>query len=275
MATCPDMLFTRRILKTHLRFWITNYRVDAWAIDLNLFFVLAMGRSGTCFLAHLLDRAEGAHVIHEPVGEDFIAYQHAFHDADAAHRYVRCFRKKEIYLRERPLEIETYGEVNSSLRRHARALAGAFPNAALLHLVRDGRDVVRSMSARRTMTPEDKNTRTIRPHPDDRWASQWEHMDRFARLCWYWQVDNAYLRQNIGRTVQFEALLSSYDYLCEHLLEPVGLQLPPSVWEEAVNRPRNVTKEHAMPPWEQWTPAQKRTFRAICGEEMRKNGYDF
>lgn len=265
------------MLKTYLRFWITNRRVDAWAREVNVFFVLALGRSGTAFLAHLLNQVAGAHVVHEPIGEDFIAHQHAFHDPDAARRYVRRFRKKDVFLRTRSAQppMTTYGEVNSALRRHARALADAFPGAALFHLVRDGRDVVRSMSARRTMTPEDKNTSMIRPRPDDPWADQWAQMDRFARLCWYWQVENAYLRQNIERTVQFEAVLASYDYFCEHLLEPAGLQLPPSVWEEAVNRPRNVTKEHALPPWEQWTPAQKETFRAICGEEMRKNGYEF
>lgn len=264
------------MLKTHLQFWITNRRVDAWAETVNVFFVLALGRSGTSFLAHLLNQAPGAHVVHEPIGEDFMAYQEAYHDPKAAEGYVKRFRKKEIYLRARRLQtMGTYGEVNSALRRHARALTGAFPKATLFHLVRDGRDVVRSMSARRTMTPEDKNTSAIRPRPGDPWADEWEKMDRFARLCWYWQVENAYLRRSVERTVHFEALLDSYDYLCAHVLEPAGLQLPASVWEKAINRPRNVTQEHAMPPWEKWTPAQKETFRAICGDEMRKNGYDF
>ncbi|MFW6070645.1 MAG: sulfotransferase, partial [bacterium] len=180
------------MLKTHLQFWITSRRVDAWSEKVNVFFVLAIGRSGTSFLAHLLDQAPGAHVVHEPIGEDFMAYQEAFHDPDAARSYVHRFRKKEIYLRARAVQMEhmeAYGEVNSALRRHARALAAAFPDAVLFHLVRDGRDVVRSMSARRTMTPEDKNTNAIRPRPGDPWAGKWEQMDRFARLCWYWQVE--------------------------------------------------------------------------------------
>lgn len=271
------MRLDRRILRTKLHFWISNRRIDRWAESVNVFFVLAMGRSGTFFLSQLLDRAERARVFHEPTGSDFIAHQDAFHDPGAAVRYIQRFRKKEIYLRARTIQMdqmETYGEVNSALRRHARALADAFPNAVLIHLIRDGRDVVRSMSARRTMTPKDKNTAMIRPRPGDPWAKQWEEMDRFARLCWYWQAENGYLRRTIsGPAVHFESILASYASFREQILEPLDLQVDRESWRKAVERPRNPTNRHRLPPWEEWSEDRQQTFRAICGEEMRKNGY--
>lgn len=265
----------RERLWTRLHFWVRERQVDEWAERTNIFFVLALGRSGTTFLAHLLDKAPEAAIFHEPVHADFGAYRRAFHEPASTMEYVNTFRKKEIYLRVRGKPLETYGEVNSVLRRHAVALQAAFPNSTLIHLIRDGRDVIRSMMARKTMGPADRNTEGIRPRPGDKYAEAWEEMDRFAQLCWYWQVENAYLRRNVGHRVQLEALLAGYDYFCEHLLEPVGLQLPAAIWKEAVDRPRNVTTDHVMPPWEEWTSARKETFRAICGEEMRKNGYDF
>lgn len=262
------------MLMVYLQPWLTNRRVDSWAKKRKLFFVLAIGRSGTSFLAHLLSSPAGTHVFHEPVGEDAAAYLEAFHEPAAAFRYIHRFRKKEIYLRARPLEPETYGEVNSLLRRHAPALSHAFPAATIVHLVRDGRDVVRSMSARRTMRPADKNTRGIRPHEDDPLAASWETMDRFARLCWYWKTENAYLREHTERTVQFEALLSSYDYLQEKLLRPLKIELPCTLWERATSRPKNVTEEHALPPWSAWSHDRQETFKAICADEMKEYGYE-
>jgi hypothetical protein len=260
--------------KTLIQFWIGDRRINDWSRRANLFFVLAIGRSGTTFLSRLLSKASGVAVYHEPVREDFWAYRQAFHDESKAYTYFRLFRKRDIFLRGRAARADTYGEVNSLLRRHAIAIQQSFPKAVLLHLIRDGRDVVRSMMARKTMTPIDRNTKGIRPHAEDRWSAEWDKMDRFARLCWYWQVENTYLRKAVGSTVQFEQLLASYDYFRERLLAPCGLELPRSEWQNAVYVPVNATAKHRIGRWEEWSDARKATFLAICGEEMALNGYD-
>lgn len=265
--------YWREILPVKLRFWVSGRAVEAWSESTDLFFILGSGRSGTTFLANLLNKATEAHVVHEPIRADFVAYRHAFHDANAAERYVKQFRKKEMYLRAHGRPHTVYGEVNSLLRRHASALQQAFPDATLLHLVRDGRDVVRSMMARRTLLPDDPGTIGIRPTESDRWAEEWEEMNRFARLCWYWQVDNAYLRQTIGQTKQFEKILESYDYFNSEILVPCGLTISHSLWQEAVKNPSNATEQHQLPSWGAWSEAQQRIFLRICGNEMRKCGY--
>jgi hypothetical protein len=267
------MLPSRRIIFTKLHLWIRGRQFDEWSAQINLFFILATGRSGTNFLASVLDQAPGATVVHEPVPEDFRAYTAAFYSENAASRYIQGFRRKEIYLRMHRSQHESYGEVNSVLRRHANALQQAFPKANVVHLVRDGRDVVRSMMARRTMTDQDRHTAKIHPHSDDPWYSRWDHMDRFARLCWYWQVENRYLRETIARTVRLESLISNYDYFRQNLLVPCSLNLPASVWENSINLPANATKEHRMPPWPEWGHSRQQTFLDICGEEMTYNGY--
>lgn len=273
-STLRDVHLSRYLVKTILKFWISDREIDEWASSKKIFFVLTIGRSGTKLLADLLDEAPGAYVVHEPVTEDFQAYQDAFHGEEEARGYIQRFRKKDIYLRCRDKEINTYGEVNSLLRRHCNASRQAFPNAIFIHLIRDGRDVVRSMMSRKTMTSDDPNTRRIYPKEGDPWKSQWPEMTRFERLCWYWQVENCYLRNSIGDTVQLERLVSDYDYFRENLLDRLGLIIPRETWEEAVDVPKNVTKRYQIPSWSDWPDDKMKAFKMICEEEMRRNGYE-
>ncbi len=244
-----------------------------WASSKNIFFVLAIGRSGTKFLAELLATDESAYIVHEPVKEDFQAYQNAFYNNAKARDYIERFRKKEIYLRARGKQIDTYGEVNSVLRRHYNALNEAFPQANFIHLIRDGREVVRSMFSRKTMTSEDPNTRLIHPKKEDPWRKQWPTMTRFERLCWYWQVENHYLRNSIGYTVQFKKLISSYNYFKEKVLDILQLNIKEDVWRLAINTPKNTTKRYLISHWSDWDNKRKEAFEKICGTEMKENGY--
>lgn len=118
----------------------------------------------------------------------------------------------------------------------------------------------------------------MRMHPigDDPWKSSWQKMDRFARVCWFWQEENRRLRTSIGKTVQFEKILSNYEYFCNEVLTPCGVYIEKRNWEAAVATPRNTTTgDFSMPKWDQWTPEQQKTFREVCGEEMEKCGYTF
>jgi hypothetical protein len=114
----------------------------------------------------------------------------------------------------------------------------------------------------------------IQPHAGEPYADEWEKMDRFERLCWYWQVENQYLREIIDRTVQFEKLLHSYEYFCNELLTPIGLTLSRDRWSQAVDTPKNVTVKHIVPHWTQWEPEKMSSFLRICGQEMKEYSYD-
>ena len=170
------------LLKLRVIFSITDKDFNEWAKSQRIFFILAIGRSGTKFLANLLNQAPGALVVHEPIETDFRAYQVAFHNPEKSKDHTQSFRSKEIYLRVRKKKILTYGEMNSLLRRHVTALRDAFVNSQFIHLIRDGRDVIRSMTARKTMTAEDLNTRDIYPKERDPWKLKWSTMSRFKKL---------------------------------------------------------------------------------------------
>lgn len=264
---------SKKIIETKLKFWHSSKKVNRWINDKQIFFILGIGRSGTQFFSQLLDKSKNAYVVHEPVRSDFRAYKEAFFNERKAYKYFKTFRKKEIYLRVKLNNMEVYGEVNSVIRRHCKAIRELFPKANIFHIVRDGRDVVRSMMARKTMTDEDQNTKNIRPIEGDPWFENWTEMNRFDKLCWYWDVENRYLHKNIDITIHFEQLISNYEYFNEKLLEPLNLEIPKEVWEREVKTPKNITKKYTIPHWNTWNPVKLESFNKICGETMKKLGY--
>lgn len=253
-------------------FGIKNDEVNEFFRNKKNFFILSMGRSGTKWLSTLLDKNPKAIVFHEPFPEA-IPYQLAFKSAEAGYKYILEFRRKYIYLRIRNLDATFYGEVNGYLRRHVKALKKTFPNATFIHLVRDGRDVVRSMYSRETMLPGAVGTRMIFPHKNDPYYGKWNTMSRFEKLCWYWTVENKYIRINIGKTVQFEKMLTNYKYFKKNVLEPLNLDISNTIWLEAKRQPKNISKTYKLPYWTKWTFKMRQTFEQICGEEMSACGY--
>jgi hypothetical protein len=253
--------------------WASQDQLEKWISNWKFFFILGFGRSGTSFMANLLDQAQGAYVFHEPVLEDFYAHLKAHYNSKDAEKYMQGFRKKEIYTRMRHVNAGMYGEVNGHLRCHAKAIKKTFPEAVIIHLVRDGRDVVRSHMSRKTMTISNPFSMQMHPAQSDPWKERWPQMDRFSRMCWYWQEENARLRSAIGKTVQFEKILSSYEYFHDEILEPCHINVDKKTWQAAVASPRNITSNFQMQKWEEWPLEQQKAFREICGDEMIKCGY--
>jgi len=124
------------------------------------------------------------------------------------------------------------------------------------------------------MTIRDPLSLMVYPDNTDPWKIHWHEMDRFARICWYWKEENRRLRTSIGKTVNFEKILASYEYFQSQVLEPCGIYVEKEVWKASIRTPRNTTKKFSMPKWDQWTPEQQKTFREICGEEMKQCGYE-
>ncbi len=263
------------IKKRFSTIWVTQNQLEKWMGHWKFFFILGFGRSGTSFMANLLNQAPGAYVFHEPVLEDFYAHLKAHYSPADAERYMRGFRKREIYTRMRHVDSGIYGEVNGHLRCHAKAIKNVFSEAVVIHLVRDGRDVVRSHMSRGTMTINNPFSMQIHPAQSDPWKERWREMDRFSRMCWYWQEENARLRSSVGKTVQFEKILSDYEYFCSEILEPCHISIDKKDWEVAIASPRNTTSNFQMQKWDDWTPEQQKVFREICGDEMAKCGYTF
>ena len=248
-------------------------RIDALLSGQKLFFIVGMGRSGTTFLANLLRRAPGASVYHETKG-DSNALVEAYWDLRKGEKYIQGTRKRLIAARVMQSHCQVYGEVNSLLRFHVDALRN-LGSPIILHLVRDGRNVVRSGMNRNTFTPADKRmTGRLRPHIGDPYDNRWNTMDRFARMCWYWASTINYLLQLQVPTVRFEDLIGSYEQFKNQILEPLGLEISREHWQGEIRKPKNATEQKTFPVWEDWTLEQKCQFLEICGNTMLALRYE-
>lgn len=265
-------LLVERVLNS-LRFWIDRTDVEAWFARRHVFFVSGMGRSGTKFLSELLDMDRTAAVFHEPVAEDFEAIVEAQHDREAARTYIEEFRIERMYRLVRDRDVTTYGEVNSALRYHMGELAEAFPDARLVHLVRDGRDVVRSIMNRRHYTGGGEGHHSLVPSPATAIGESWESMGRFEKVCWLWADAVDRVEDHTSRRVQLEGLVADYDYFRDQIERYLDLEIGRKAWRRHTERPTNVTQSHSFPHWRDWGGTRQERFEEICGDQMRRVGY--
>ncbi|MBC8484726.1 MAG: hypothetical protein H8D45_01630 [Bacteroidetes bacterium] len=68
--------------------------------------------------------------------------------------------------------------------------------------------------------------------------------------------------------------MSDYDYFVERILKPLCLKIPPELWQEAVEKPVNVSSRSTFPHWPDWDHSLKEKFVRICGDEIVANGYE-
>lgn len=250
--------------------------IDEWYRSIQLFFGLGIVRSGTTFLANLLNREiPNTITLHEAVIDDYWSYRRAFYSETEALRYVRTFRRNEIFLRLRGTQIRAYGEINPFLRRHAVALKKVFPDAHLFHVIRDGRDVVRSIMSKGYFGTKDPVFRPlIHPPEPSPYAQRWSSMTRFEKVCWLWAEENRYLRENIPTTVRFECLVRDYEYFRARLLEPISAHIGVETWSRYCREAHNPSPAQTFPHWRSWNREQRCVFSEICGTEMEVNGYE-
>lgn len=257
---------------------------------MRFFFIVAMGRSGTHFLSSLLASDPRAVVHHEPGRQD--PQLHLLRHADPSNRALDASLEERFEpLLAAAAGKEIYGETNSYLRFQIDWLRQRF-DPAFVHLIRDGRNYVRSAWTRPAYTPYEIEG-PILPADDDSYAARWSEMDRFQRLCWSWLHTNAFIEARVDQRVRFEDLLRDYDVFRDRVLRPTGLQVDRETWEREVGRPRNTSVEYrlknrlrrmlrgkaimpeiaALPCWPEWSEERQSQFWEICGEMMERYGY--
>ena len=240
--------------------------------EVKKFFVVGLGRSGTSFVAHLLNELPGCAIFHE-VFSDRDALVEAYWSPISAANYLSGFRGRLISARILKTKCELYGEVNSYLRYHVDALRVLW-NPKLFHLVRDGRPVVRSMMNRQTFTEKDsRHSGQLLPSSSDPFAKAWPNMDRFEKACWLWMDTNKRLLGYNLPLIRFEDITQSYEEATSQVFAPLGKNLPINRWQELVRMPINISNNDLFPDWKDWTSEQKKTFEKICGNVMHSLGY--
>lgn len=256
---------------------------------MKFFFITGLGRSGTAFLANLLNMSINATVFHEPCKEDYqlLPLSYYFPNQEIIDNLIdiRFERITKGIIHEKG----TYGEVNSLLRYNINNLKRKF-DPKLILIIRDGRDFVKSAYGRLLYTGFDTHL-PIYPKPNDPYSSKWSRMTRFQKICWYWHSTNEYLHPLIENHVQFEKIVEDYDYFDKNILKFIGLDFNKVIYFKLKDKRQNATpkldikkslkkllgretfKIESLKSWKDWDSELTDQFNEICGETMKKFGY--
>jgi hypothetical protein len=243
---------------------------------LRFIIITGMGRSGSTFLAELLNHAANAEARHEYLaGKHFLSLSY-YHPG---HPYL----VHELTRNRRDVEAEWAGtdlfiDVNPYLRYGLDTVRSALDTPRIYHLVRDGRKVVSSMYLRKTYTKRE-NKLPIMPLDTAGFVS-WTEGSRFEKLCWYWRDTVDRMLEAELPILKLDNLTGDFGYLRERLLEPEGIALDESAWRQMKDKQVNRNRFHpkyllrGRPQKLDWTADTEARFREICGEAMGALGYE-
>ena len=254
------------------------------------FFITSLGRSGTKFLSKLINNSEEVICKHEPYRQDYLNiglsyyYPNSTILNDNLHKRFESIKKNNS-----KLGYSCYGEVNSLLRYNAEWLKSNL-NAKIVHIIRNPKDVVRSIYSRNVYRDGSSHIEII-PKNENPYSDKWLNMTRFEKICWYWVHTNEVLEKNIDMRFRFEDLIKDYNIflkLIDYLDIPI---ISKELWEFEIKNPRNTSKanffrkrlkgllnfklikDNDIGDYDMWTEEQKNSFNRICSKTMRKYGY--
>jgi len=250
--------------------------------------IVSTGRTGTCFLARLLNRPElGLVALHEPdptlveLGYDVVTGRKSVEHA------------KNVILRERAKIFRIVGdkmyiESNGGLIFLLPALKELIPNLKVVHVVRNPVDFVRS-GVNRCYYSKGKVFQTYAE--EQRWklrtsdfsdaTEDWGAMDMYERFMWTWALKNncaaRFVRENpsIAVRVRFEDIFHCADQSGFHsMLEFLNLgALSTRFSRNDFKKVINGSEAKFAEPFDTWPSRRKASLERICGPVVR--GWDY
>lgn len=244
-------------------------------------FIISTGRTGTKFLATFLNRVKHIEARHEPM-PDFLrlGMEFATGRASSIHARKRIVRDRRIVLKKlHKLNAKIYIESNNRLFSLIPVLRTIFKDCKIIHVVRDGRDVVRSGMSRSWYAPDDLFPRIkASDFPEDPYFGEWGMMSRFEKICWWWQKKDNFIYKSVQNrencmTVKYEDIFDRKNGYPGLIKIMQFLEINSDVISNMDLRKVNETKTYRIPHWSDWEPNLRKQFARIAGEHMDRCEY--
>lgn len=292
------MIRAIRQQRLRLRRWIKAHRYDWNAIHVGV--IVSTGRTGTNFVESLFSAIlRDVDTRHEPRPDLFTLGTARMRGDITEEQANIAFRDQRLDICEELHQAKRthYVEANNNIAYLLPQVQHCWPHARIIHLVRDGRDFVRSSYSKKVvskhsndltalfMTDDDKRRRLQACDlPDDPYCKAWPTMSRFERICWYWAMKDAQIMEALADrektlTIKFERLFDPDTgtacvlEMLEFLDLSDRLRVKASDIANHMQRRVNKTDEYLLPASDQWTDEQKTQFDRIAGAHMRRMGY--
>jgi len=241
--------------------------------DKKFFLITSTGRTGTTLFSQMLNDINGAYVVHEPLFQETKYHRMAMEDPKFSRSFLEDFRLKEMLYRIEKQDCKRYGEINGGLRRNIKELKELLPNMKIIHIVRNGKDIISSVLNRNTLLKGDAYY-NLKPSACIVDEKKWLNFTRFEKLTFLWSAENKYMRENSDITVRFEDLISDYNYFKKNILDILDLEIDYETWLKyvsiKVNTNKNIKSSTAS---NEWSSGQKEVFNLFCSDEMKLYGY--
>jgi len=213
-----------------------------------IIFISSSGRSGSLAISNTLDTIKGVKAFHSFYGLENYNCTAYLKDIER----VKIERKKLIEF----VHNEGYHFVESTvcIRYHFEDIIKAYPECLIVHLVRDGRDFVRSGFNR-----------------------DWfrKKKERFDKICKHWAEGQRQMiegmkkipKKNRGGVVKLEDLIKGD---INWFLESIGLESTYKIKMIVSNATKGIFK---LPKWDKWSQKLVNEAKIYMGKELEYFGY--
>jgi len=246
---------------------------EHWKGPQNKFFFMSCARSGSKWLANVLDKGTSVKGVHEFTLNNRYKDNELIKEKNTGVGFVDLLadenRLKDL-LSDSIQYIESnsddYAESNIYLESILPKMKLFFPDSKLIHLYRKPENVVRSIKNRDWYETSDDSRH---PRVD---IEGWDEMSQFVRCCLYVKATNENLLNSCEEMLGFEKMVSSIDYLTS-VLTRIGIAVYPRLLDEFYNNVVNENTSYEFPEYANWSNKEKDVFNAICGLTREKLGY--
>ena len=257
-------------------------------------FILSSGRCGSQSIAGAFEGVEGVVTCHEPkpylTREARAYYVDRKEYGDPRSPWaINIIRNSRSFVKG-ILKDHHYIESSPFLSIFALPLVKVFPKAHLIHLIRDGRDVVRSGMSLAWYIDD----------PANDWNPSWWPApegcnDRFSKCCWLWAETNRLLADDLemipaaqAHTVRLEDLVKvGMKDLSQAVGFPVVEKLPHKNAHPLLTtghtegaplefrnlKPQERTEGYACSHWSEWDQDRILKAKRWMGDELERWGY--
>ena len=275
----------------------------------SIYFIVGCGRSGTTSLARILDRADNGVCLSEPAPvlglESRLLREGRLDEPFAALSGAIAPRVAEAL--DRGL---IYGEKNLTLPPFIPHLHALF-RCRFVHVIRDGRDVVRSWLdwhdhvygniyrecrepgtlsqrarkwvARYPAARDEYDASRPRPRPDDAWHGLWPRLRRLEMLAWHWSRTNDAITADLSqlppehwRRINYTGIDTTTMMAVADFLGLSGLDAATvsAMTAAKINKVEELAPDCVrFAAWDGWSDADKVAFDAIAAPTMLRLGY--
>lgn len=199
------------------------------------------------------------------------------------HKAVNSLFVRPILNCDKKIWVETHGfsflAVETALHQ--------FPDAPVIHMIRDPRSFVTSMINWRHLRLKGLISHYLLPWWDitgpiagQMNKSEWSGLSDMECFAWQWKYKNTFInehyshREQLYKIVRLEDLtnINTREETLENLMNFLSIKLEKE-WLSFFDRPRNAGTHTMFPHWSKWTYEQCQKFDDICGDLMREYKY--